>query len=195
MGVGIDKDSLEKTAAPIKDQIESLKRRYGKAVTNPHKPISELKSLERVVYRWHQSNGIPTDLLKESREYEDILNCASPNERRTLIHRELNNLRAVVETTCSDYASGLRSETTVKLLQVPQKVTLLWLYKHISWKQWAFLASLLAASFVAGANFGNTDFGQQLLGLEDSESPASTKQQMNAESSPETSETSGEKSE
>jgi hypothetical protein len=60
-------------------------------------------------------------------------------------------------------------------LEVPPKVTLAWLFKHMPFGGWLWIAGILLTTFGVGVLVGNTTFGRELYGIPPTH-PASTEQ-------------------
>jgi hypothetical protein len=71
-------------------------------------------------------------------------------------------LRSVLESM--RYELSL-SKTKAAELAPPEKVTLAWLFNHLSWRVWLTFAGSLGAAFLVGLALGRNDFLMRLFDL------------------------------
>jgi hypothetical protein len=128
----------EAAAQLLRDTIYIVRRGFGEQ--SPY-----LRECTQITFR-------PTDGIYDSEHY---MNTAAWNDG-------LGRLRAVLHSMRREIADfGLPSEDAEI---APDRVTISWLFKHLSWSVWLWLIGALITAFTLGVTLAHTTFVRELLG-------------------------------
>ncbi len=133
-------DEHDKALALVRDTRVVIRTLFGEA--SPH-----LQVLDSISFRPTDGIIYNTGHYKNTAAWNDGVKC-------------LKDVLKAMQLECRLSTAPSSSE-----LIPPEKVTLPWLFKHVSWKHWLSLGTLLIAVFALGAKFGHTPLIEQLLGI------------------------------